>query len=141
MKVIPRLDSVRLISESSLEDDAILRWAGGRPRISWGSNYQHGGSLDATVVFDGAASTGRANVCTAPDPPRRTVRLPAIGQRVKSVGGFEGIVDGLIIWGSGQEIAVRFPDVPSPVRYGPTQVEPVGDDPRWIEVELPGEES
>lgn len=51
MRVIPRENRVRLISESPLEDDAMVRWKHGLPRVSVRYNHYHD-AVEVEITFE-----------------------------------------------------------------------------------------
>ena len=138
MKCDPSEDGVVLAPESELEEAAIARWNGLAPwRMGDGRHYLKIEFLE--MPPEPAPAT--------PPPPensRRTIRVPAIGQIVEHNDGGIGRVT-RVDFNHGEtppgfDIGVRVNFHPTLGGwYAPEDLTPVGDDPRWITIELPEE--
>jgi hypothetical protein len=139
MNANPGEDTLVLTSESDLERAAMRRWAGRQAVLEeWTDDNGRG-----TVVL---AFRGPAKACVNVDTaPGRTVRLPAIGQRVAvamrpyaaKMWELSGRVDRIEIAAGGVSLGVRGDGDTFSTPAPPEDVRPVGDDPPWVEVELP----
>jgi len=93
----------------------------------------------------GDAMPGRSDVPPPPDPepppkPRRTIRVPAIGQRVKPYEiRTQGHVSGIHIYDDVCRVTLTMDDG-ARREYDDDYITPIGDDPKWITIELPSEE-
>jgi hypothetical protein len=119
----------------------------------WNAAKAFGDALKAGIASPPHPSAGGFLKGRMPDPPRRTIRMPAIGQRVVAKNqdldrwpnGRPGVVRGMDVAYCYPAVTVQFDDNSTgPNRLGvgvgdKDYIEPVGDDPRWVEVELPAE--
>lgn len=133
MRCDPKEDGFTLVAESRLESSAMRRWAA-RP-IACRREWAVCELAQLTVEFGGKPEAHAA-------PLGRTIRVPAIGQRVRDTHGREGCMSGIQSHGNGSWIAsvVLAGDPPKLEHFRAASPTPIGPEPhRWIAIELPGE--